>query len=266
VSALGQRIISALVLAPVVVAIIHFGGVAYVALILAAGVVCAWEWARLCGEGRVQQSGWALVASVATVLLLAFLDEFGPASWGIALATVGVAVLSGRQQEESSRWLPFGVFYLGLCFLALFWLRETPTGAVLLFWLLAVIWATDSGAFFVGRSLGGPKLAPAVSPNKTWSGLIGGALCAALVGWLFIWAAARFWDVDLPPQASALSAAILALVGQAGDLLESALKRRFGQKDASNLIPGHGGLLDRVDGLLSAGLALAAMRYFSVAA
>ena len=248
-SALGQRILSGLVLAPAVLAIIYYGGVAFVALILVAAAIAAWEWARLCGEGEVLQTGWALIASVVAVLLLVFLDEYGPAGWGIALATVGIAVLSSRQETESSRWLPFGVFYLSLCFLALFWLREGDQGRVILFWLLAVIWAADCGAFFVGRSLGGPKLAPQISPNKTWSGLIGGAAAAALVAVIFAWLARAIWDLSLPPQAGAASAAILALVGQAGDLLESALKRRFGQKDSSNLIPGHGGILDRIDSL-----------------
>lgn len=265
VTALGQRVLSGLVLAPAVLALIYYGGVAFVALILAAAVIAAWEWARLCGEGVVRETGWAFVASVVVILLLAFLGQFGPAGWGIALATIGVTVLASRQDSETNRWLPFGVFYLSLCFLALFWLREGPQGRLILFWLLAVIWAADSGAYFVGRSLGGPKLAPQISPNKTWSGLIGGAIAAALASFLFLWLAKAIWGLSLPAQASAVSAAILALVGQAGDLLESALKRRFGQKDSSNLIPGHGGILDRIDGLLAAGLALAALRFFAEA-
>lgn len=112
-----------------------------------------------------------------------------------------------------------------------------------------MVWATDTGGYVAGRTLGGPKLAPTVSPNKTWSGLAGAMLAAGVVGAVI----ASFW-----PGWNALTIGLaslgLALVGQAGDLFESRLKRRFGAKDSSHLIPGHGGLLDRVDGVLSVGL------------
>jgi phosphatidate cytidylyltransferase len=115
------------------------------------------------------------------------------------------------------------------------------------FWLFAVVWATDTAAYISGRLIGGPKLAPRFSPNKTWAGLIGGALAAALVG---VIAATLMGDAPMPSMA--LASAGLAVVAQAGDLVESALKRRFGVKDASTLIPGHGGVLDRLDGMLFA--------------
>ena len=118
-------------------------------------------------------------------------------------------------------------------------------GRDLVFWLLAVVWATDIGAYFAGRGIGGAKLAPAISPNKTWAGLIGGALAAALVGII----AARLLGSGAIPLA--VGGMALAVVAQGGDLLESWCKRRFGVKDSSHVIPGHGGILDRVDGLLA---------------
>jgi phosphatidate cytidylyltransferase len=134
------------------------------------------------------------------------------------------------------------------------WLRALPgEGLQTLFWVLALVWAVDTGAYFAGRAIGGPKLAPRISPNKTWAGLGGGVAAALLVG---IAAAALTGAKALP---LAFISAGLAFVEQAGDLMESAIKRRFNAKDAGRLIPGHGGLLDRVDGLIATLLAVAAL-------
>lgn len=131
--------------------------------------------------------------------------------------------------------------------IALLWLRHQPTmGRETLIWILACIWATDIGAYFVGRAAGGARLAPRISPGKTWSGLIGGMAWAAMAS------AAAGYAFGLGETVSlALIGAGLAVVGQVGDLLESAAKRRAGVKDSGRLIPGHGGLLDRVDGLIA---------------
>jgi phosphatidate cytidylyltransferase len=126
-------------------------------------------------------------------------------------------------------------------------------GRDLVIWLLLVIWATDIGAYFAGRSIGGPKLAPRISPKKTWAGLFGGMVAAAAVAGL-----AGIWLDDFKPSLwNLLLAMVLAVVSQIGDLLESHLKRRYDAKDSSNLIPGHGGVLDRTDGLMAASLMLA---------
>jgi phosphatidate cytidylyltransferase len=150
-------------------------------------------------------------------------------------------------------WTGLGVGYVGLPALALIWLRSVPElGLALLLWLLLVVWATDSAAYFVGRTLRGPRLAPAISPSKTWSGLCGGMLGAAMTGALAAW----LLGSGRLLQAAGLGA-LLAVVAQAGDLVESALKRAAGVKDSGTLIPGHGGLLDRIDGLLFAAPTLA---------
>lgn len=200
------RTVSALVLAPPVLAAVHFGWPFFEILIALGALVLAWEWWRICAPAPSRVS-----------------------------------------------WLAAGLLYIVPPCLALLWLRSDPAlGRETLFWLLALVWATDIGAYASGRLIGGPRLAPAISPKKTWAGLIGGACCAGATGAA---AAALLGKGALLPLA-ALSA-ILAVVSQGGDLLESWVKRRFDTKDSSNLIPGHGGLLDRVDGLLAAAAAVA---------
>jgi phosphatidate cytidylyltransferase len=139
-----------------------------------------------------------------------------------------------------------GALYVCVPMLSLLYLREQGgVGLLLAFWALGLVWATDIGAYFVGRSVGGPKLAPRISPGKTWSGLAGGVVAALVFGFLLhVWA-------GLPVRLAAASG-LLAAVAQAGDLFESWLKRRAGVKDSGTLLPGHGGLLDRLDGAVAA--------------
>lgn len=163
---------------------------------------------------------------------------------------------SGRTRLQ---WSAIGLVYIAAPCIALVWLRAEPLGLETIMWLFAVVWATDIGAYFAGLGFGGPRLAPRISPHKTWSGLAGGVVCAAAVG------AATAVLLGLPhlPRLAFLSvlaflSALLALVAQAGDLWESMVKRRFHVKDSGTLIPGHGGLLDRLDGLMAAAPAVAA--------
>jgi phosphatidate cytidylyltransferase len=148
----------------------------------------------------------------------------------------------------TQRWaLAVGVLYVGVAGLALIWLRaDGIAGRMNVLFLLLVVWASDIGAYLVGRALGGPKLAPTISPGKTWSGAAGGLLAAAAVGLAIALSASGL------PGWTTLVAGALGVVSQGGDLLESAIKRRFGVKDSGRLIPGHGGLLDRLDGVLAA--------------
>jgi phosphatidate cytidylyltransferase len=144
--------------------------------------------------------------------------------------------------------------------MALDWLRADPVyGQLTIFWLFGVVWATDIGAYAAGRTIGGAKLAPRISPNKTWAGLAGGVLSAGLVG-----LGVAIWFVKDPhPLALAGLSAALAVLAQLGDLGESSLKRHFGVKDSGRLIPGHGGVLDRCDGLLSTAPAVALLCWFA---
>lgn len=154
-------------------------------------------------------------------------------------------------------WLALGMVYIALSCWALWRLRVDPEwGRVTLFWLLAVVWGADTGGYVFGRALGGPKLAAAISPNKTWSGFLGGTLTSALCGWAVVYFVLDNQVYNVDWQIAAFSAAI-AVVSQIGDLFESWIKRRFGVKDSGVIIPGHGGLFDRVDGLVAAALAVA---------
>ena len=246
------RVLSALAIVPPVLAAVHFGSPYLDILVVLVGGVAAWEWARLCGGGTLGPSGIFLIGLVVAGIAAGLLASYPAAALLVGAGGLAVGIWVGRWDREAGPWLAAGAVYLPLSCLAFLWLRTVPRdGEIIVYWLLATVWATDTGAYVAGRSLGGPKLAPAVSPKKTWSGLLGGMLAAAIVGA----AASRLWSAP-GPWILIGSSAGLALVAQAGDLLESSLKRRFGVKDASRLIPGHGGMLDRVDGLLAASLAV----------
>jgi phosphatidate cytidylyltransferase len=143
-----------------------------------------------------------------------------------------------------NRWLAAGISYVALPIMALLWIRMQDNGLLLAFWALSLVWATDIGAFFAGRNFGGPKVAPAISPNKTWSGLIGGMIAALLLGW----GLTSYYDL---PFQLAMASPGLALLAQVGDFFESWMKRRAGVKDSGTILPGHGGVLDRLDGVVT---------------
>jgi phosphatidate cytidylyltransferase len=242
------RTLSAVVLAPLVLLAIWFGGWWFAALVVLAAGLMGWEWARMCNGGQLDwpgclviavlvlaTSGFALLHSVAA---LAFLVS------GALLCAV--ASVYRFKRRDAYFFVLSGTVYIGIGCLSFLWLRNLPgQGRDVVFWILAVVWATDIGAYFAGRGIGGPKLAPRISPNKTWAGLIGGALSAGLVG--VVAAGLIGYDALL----LAVGGMVLAVIAQGGDLLESWCKRRFGVKDSSHIIPGHGGILDRVDGLLA---------------
>jgi phosphatidate cytidylyltransferase len=250
-SALKLRTLAALVMAPPALLAVWFGDGWFAALIVIVAAILGWEWGSLCGSGRFGPTGITVAVSVTASVLAFALGQPGAAA---AALLVGVALafgLSRSRGENASGLMAFGILWIAVPCLAFLWLRGEEQGRATVLWLLFVVWATDIGAYAAGRSLGGPKLAPRISPNKTWSGLLGGALSAAVVG-LAIAVLLGTSGVAL-----GLVSAALAVVAQAGDLAESAVKRRFGVKDASSLIPGHGGLFDRVDGLLAAAPAVA---------
>jgi phosphatidate cytidylyltransferase len=247
---LGARALWALILAPPALAALYVGPPYSDLLILAVGAIGAWEWARLCGGGTPGLSGAIVIATVVAAVVAGILGASAIGGWLAAVGAMAATLAASRERPASALWYGAGATYLSAACLAFLWLRA-DYDRMLVLWLIAVVWATDIGAFLVGRSLGGPKLAPAISPGKTWSGLGGGVGAAALVGL----AAALLRGQGHVASLTGASM-ILALVAQVGDLFESSLKRRFGAKDSSRLIPGHGGLLDRIDGILAAVLAL----------
>lgn len=245
-SGLATRIVSSVLMLPPMVAAIWFGGPVFIALIVALAAVLIWEWHGLLAAELKLPSRVAISGTAALVAACAWSVGFAFGFFG--LAAVVVVLLRGKRRGLDLALLGFGPIYIGLPAVALMLLRaEFGFGATL--WVFVLVWATDIGAYAFGRTIGGPKLMPRVSPNKTWAGLGGGMFCAAMVG------VAGLGIADLaqvPWPILALLGAVLAVIAQLGDLFESAIKRRVGAKDSSRLIPGHGGLLDRVDGLLTA--------------
>jgi phosphatidate cytidylyltransferase len=246
------RIVSALVLAPPALAAVWYGAPWLPLLVLLAVAGMGWEWGRLCGRGEFAGVGWLiLLTGVASVVVL-ISGVGGSAACAVAVAGALVVLAAAAVTRTAEPlWAGVGTAWLTLGAVAFLWLGVGAAGRETALWLLVVVWATDIGAYVVGRTLGGPRLAPRISPNKTWAGLAGGVASAA-VGAV---AAASLTGARTAPLVGI--SMMLAVVAQLGDLAESFAKRHFGVKDSSGLIPGHGGLLDRVDGLLAAAVAAA---------
>lgn len=218
-----------------------FGDIAFWLLAVVISLFMMAEWSDLqkatAREKRLAQYSLSVpLAVMAPATLVLEVHDFFALGLLVGAAFF-VAIVTRR------RSLPQGVIYCGLPVLALIFLRRQDEGLLWAFWALSLVWATDIGAFFAGRSIGGPKLAPKLSPNKTWAGLIGGIVAASLL------AIVLHVQYGLPWRMT-LATPFLAVLAQGGDLYESWLKRRAGVKDSGNILPGHGGLLDRLDGVV----------------
>ncbi len=265
-----KRIMTGVVLIVVALAAVRFGGSGFTALIAVATLIMFAEWAVMHRLGRlVMRAGLAILAGVIMLMALGRLNEallltgFGAMILGVFAATLGgkpaaAATLRGQIDAIGGRLAAAGILYCGLPAVSLIWLRGLPLGLEAVIFLLLCVWAADIVAFFTGRALGGPKLAPAISPNKTWSGAIGGVIGAIVIAG----GAAAVWLTGLGGKGFAYFFALagaLAVLSVLGDLLESGLKRRAGVKDSGNLLPGHGGVMDRLDGLVPVAIAGAAV-------
>jgi phosphatidate cytidylyltransferase len=255
------RVASAAVLAPLTLAITYAGGWIFLGLCTIAAGGILWEWASLVShraDPRILAPGWAALVA-AMVLTGAHLPDGAWAAIGIGAVVAGLvmavwprsAAEAASAERISPLWAAGGVIYAGALLLAPALLRRDPDwGLTALLFLFANVWITDIFAYFCGRAIGGPLLWPKISPKKTWSGAVGGLVggVAASVAVAYASGIGRLGVVSV-------MALVLSVLAQAGDLFESAVKRRFGAKDASHLIPGHGGLMDRLDGFLVAALA-----------
>jgi phosphatidate cytidylyltransferase len=242
---LAPRAASGVVMIALALAATYVGGFYFVAFWGLAALGVAWEWQNMIGGERV----WlrTLVAAL-SLMATAPLAMFAPAGLSLLILIAG-AVAAGATADASRRLSAgAGVLYAGAAMLAPALLRASPTqGLAATLWLFAIVWGTDIGAYFGGRLIGGPKLWPAVSPGKTWSGAAVGAVVSTLIA---VVVAALSVPVTLnwfPLIEVGLATSALA---QGGDLFESAMKRRAGVKDSGRLIPGHGGLMDRLDGFI----------------
>jgi phosphatidate cytidylyltransferase len=244
------RILSAAVLAPLALACIWLGGGAFAVLLTLIATGLAYEWIGLCRQ-RTPRTIVLFAAAPLAVLLTAWAGPVPALLLVAAVTAVTIAVTGGI---SPARPLAFGLPYLSLAAVALVWLRQPPaSGAANVIVLLLIVWASDIGAYMAGRTFGGPRLAPAISPGKTWSGAIGGLFAAAATG-LAASAILGTGPLSWRPVGFAV---LIGVISQIGDLFESQLKRHFGVKDSGTLIPGHGGLLDRLDAVLTAAPAAA---------
>jgi phosphatidate cytidylyltransferase len=247
-----QRLMSALILVAIALGTVAYGGLVFGLFVILTGLLGLREWLRLIDPEMPQH-----IAALAFLILLVTL---GAGVWvtpavGLMIGSLlGVAlfVIAAEDNEETAGWIVAGIPYMAGSGLAILYLRSVPgSGFGLICYLFAAVWGTDIGAYLVGRIVGGPKLAPDISPNKTWAGFGGGILLAGILSGCV----AVGFGVAMPWLAVGLSL-LLAAVSQAGDLFKSYFKRRAGVKESGGLIPGHGGVLDRIDGLVFAAIFL----------
>ena len=239
-----RRVISALVLAPLALLLVWLGGYPFAIFVSAFAAAMAWEWVSMSDKAAPPRAfSIATGTAVGAVLLAAHGEWVWCAFWVLGGA---VGAYLDRRKRGQAHEAPLGVIYVASAASILVGLREGNGGLVAILFLLCVVWAADTFAYLAGTWLGGPKLLPAASPNKTWTGLIAGLGFGTAAGILL----AGLWGID--PVIALVAAVPTALMAVAGDLVMSLAKRRFGVKDAGTLIPGHGGVLDRVDALMLA--------------
>jgi phosphatidate cytidylyltransferase len=265
---LQKRILSAAVLLPLVVAAIYLGHPYFTVLIALFAGAAAWEWARIVANRKVpgevvpvpgppvarwgSQAFFGIAVAALAVLAAGSDGNLNQALLAIAIGGIAMIVVAVLRDRARAAWNLVGIFYVTVPAMGLVLIRTDPDwGRATLVWIIALVVAADVGGYLFGRTIGGPKLAPRISPNKTWSGLGGAVAGAALAGLCtaFILNHTNVWMLTL-------ISAVLGLLEQGGDLVESAFKRHFGVKDTSQIIPGHGGVLDRVDGLLAVAVAV----------
>ncbi len=244
-SELTLRVVSSAVLAPLAVGLAYVGGWPFVAFWAIAACGIFWEWRKILRDPGPTPKGLGECA-IAVAGASAMAGRLGAAAVFLGLGVAVEAVVATTMVLRL--WAAAGVLYAGSMLVACVLLRsDARYGFVAIIFLFAIVWSTDVLAYFVGRLFGGPRLWPRVSPKKTWSGATGG-ICGAVVAGLAI----AYYAQLANPLAAAALALVLSIASQGGDLFESAFKRRFGVKDAGHVIPGHGGIMDRLDGFLAA--------------
>jgi phosphatidate cytidylyltransferase len=247
-SGLLLRVLSALVMLPVAIWIILSGGIPLFFLVSLLTVIILYEWNGIC-ENKAFSSTF-IVQSICAIVILSIQSYFASDLFTAFLICLALTVFSAVLFKNKLLWSLLGILYALLPSMAVLFIHES-NGALVVLWMMILIWSMDTGAYFVGKRIGGPKMSPKISPNKTWSGLIGGAITAMVMGHVFV-ELTETTNVPFADDALILLilSGFLAILSQIGDLAESAVKRKFSVKDSGALIPGHGGIMDRVDGLL----------------
>lgn len=245
-SDLATRTLASVGMIAIATVALYLGGFAFWLLVTVASLFTMAEWADLnrASPDHKRLSQFALMVPLAILSPLAAGPTF--LVFGLLIGAAFFVAIVTRMPALSR-----GLLYSGAPALALVLIRGQADGLLLAFWAMALVWACDIGAYFAGRTIGGPKLAPTISPNKTWAGLIGGVVAASILGAIFQYGGLPFHLVLATP--------LLAVLSQMGDLYESQLKRQAGVKDSGNVLPGHGGVMDRLDGLVPVAIAAALM-------
>ncbi len=243
-----MRIISALVMLPIAIYIILNGGLIYFVLISLLTVLILFEWNGICENKSLSVVFW--MQAICSILLMLQVIWGSPYIFLSSISSLVTIIAAAYLVNAKIGWAVLGFTYAVVPSISFLLLYEDAGGEVVL-WMMIVIWSMDTGAYFAGKNIGGPKMSPKISPNKTWSGLIGGTITAMVTGYLYAYFV-RDYNILLFESASILLilSGLFAILSQLGDLAESALKRKFDVKDSGALIPGHGGIMDRVDGVL----------------
>ncbi|MCR9213650.1 MAG: phosphatidate cytidylyltransferase [Proteobacteria bacterium] len=248
-SSLQLRVISACVLAPIAIGALILGDIYFTVFLSLAGIAMCYEWCKASVSNQthlfIVTMSLTVVASLVFSYMGLIIQSFGVILSGAVVLTILASIIGRRSLFF---WVFVGPFWVGVPLISLVALRSLPDiGFAVTIILFLAIWATDIGAYFSGKTIGGPKIAPVISPNKTWAGLVGGIISAMIVAYA---ASSLLIPETIAPFGIMILAGACAILAQVGDFTESAWKRRFDIKDASNLIPGHGGVLDRLDGVL----------------
>ncbi len=259
-TSLQKRILTSLIMIPVVIGALRSGHPYVDILVFAVGAMLSWEWSSMVPNKRANvyaacytfAMGCSLIVFDRTILFLT-----------IAAATAFVYIKA--KNERYRKLITLGVPYISIGVGALYWIYYLfdafgsipgeKGSFVMTLWFILMVWSVDIGGYIVGTAVKGPKLAPKISPNKTWSGLVGGVILAIAVSFIYMFATKNIFNLPMPLAEQlkfAQLGALIAIVAQVGDLAESAIKRHLGVKDSSTIIPGHGGIFDRIDGLIFA--------------
>ena len=240
------RLTSAFLLAPPVFFAVFVGDPWFEAIVVVAALAMSWEWSRICCGAKLDICGWVLTLAIIGALSAMFLEMPGLVFFLMASGAILLIVVNWGKGRQKTINMLLGMGLIAGFALTSLWIRDYPArGRELMIWLLFLVWLTDIGGYFFGRAIGGRKLAPKISPNKTWSGFFGGLFLASC--WSGYWLTS---SIHLSLVLALIAGVGISALAQLGDLSVSVVKRRYGVKDASGLIPGHGGMLDRLDGML----------------
>lgn len=261
-SGLMLRVVSALIMLPIAIFIILQGGVVYIGLVSILSILILYEWNAITRDKPMSLIFLCQSVCLFYVILTVsgYLELDRSMHQYIQLGFIGGFVALAYFCKACMRFLFLGMLYTLLPAISLLWLRQYgDNGGLIVLWVMIIVWSMDTGAYFAGKNIGGPKMAPKISPNKTWAGLVGGTVTAVVLGLI----AAHYFNFDFGVMVIIPVAAALAIWSQMGDLAESALKRHFDVKDSGAIIPGHGGIMDRVDGIVFAAPAAAYFLYLA---